>query len=133
MAAVPRLPTDFFAADTSHATWTLGINRYPTLHELGSVAPGQFRIGPHTDFGTITLLSRERGIGGLQVQERSGRWVDAPYLAGSYLMIVGDMLDCWTDGRWPASGTGFSRPAMSHLTKSYFPCSSSSKPTRTLS
>lgn len=102
LASSLDLPTEFFAADTSHATWTLGINRYPTLHELGTVMPGQFRIGPHTDFGTITLLSRERGIGGLQVQERSGRWVDAPYLADSYLMIVGDMLDCWTDGRWPA-------------------------------
>jgi isopenicillin N synthase-like dioxygenase len=102
LASSLDLPADFFAADTSRATWTLGINRYPSLHELGAVAPGQFRIGQHTDFGTITLLSREHGVGGLQVQEQSGRWIDAPYLEDSYMMIVGDMLDCWTNGRWPA-------------------------------
>jgi validamycin A dioxygenase len=102
LASSLNLPPDSFATSTNRATRTLGINRYPSLNELGTVAPGQFRIGQHTDFGTITLLNRDRGVGGLQVQERSGHWVDAPYLADAYMMIVGDMLDCWTDGRWPA-------------------------------
>ena len=33
----------------------------------GPPADGQFRIGPHTDFGTFTILDREPGKGGLQV------------------------------------------------------------------
>ena len=48
-------------------TWTFNINRYPPLTEVGRARPGQFRIGPHTDFGTVTVLDREPGAGGLQV------------------------------------------------------------------
>ena len=33
---------------------------------------GQFRIGPHTDFGSLTILDREPGVGGLQVLDEDG-------------------------------------------------------------
>ena len=48
-------------------TWTMNINHYPPVSVVGEPEPGQFRIGPHTDFGTVTILDREPGAGGLQV------------------------------------------------------------------
>jgi len=38
--------------------------------------------GPHTDFGTVTVLDREPGRGGLQIYTLDGTWIDAPYRSG---------------------------------------------------
>ncbi len=62
--------------------------------------PGQFRIGPHTDFGTLTILDRQPGMGGLQVLDEDGAWIDAPFVEGSLLVNTGDMIRRWTNDRW---------------------------------
>ncbi len=61
------LPQNPFASLASRPTWTMNINHYPPVSVVGEPEPGQFRIGPHTDFGTVTILDREPGAGGLQV------------------------------------------------------------------
>ena len=61
---------------------------------------GQFRIGPHTDFGTFTILDRQPGMGGLQVLDDDGTWVDAPTVDGSLIVNTGDMLTQWANDRW---------------------------------
>lgn len=81
-------------------TWTFNVNRYPPLAEVGELAPGQWRIGPHTDFGTVTLLDREPGAGGLQVDVDPTGWVDAPYDPAALTVNVGDLLEHWTGRRW---------------------------------
>lgn len=63
-------------------------------------APGQFRIGPHTDFGLFTILDREPGAGGLQVLDEDGEWIDAPFVPGSLTVNTGDLLRRWTNDRW---------------------------------
>lgn len=86
----------------THPTWTFNINRYPPMTETGTPLPGQFRIGPHTDFGTVTLLDREPGAGGLQVDVEGHGWTDAPYTPGALTVNVGDLLAHWTGHRWRA-------------------------------
>ena len=71
-----------------------------TAQALGEPADGQYRIGPHTDFGTITLLDRQPGVSGLQVLSADGAWLDAPYLPGSLTINVGDLIARWSGGRW---------------------------------
>ncbi len=66
-AAALGLERDFFTRHTGHATHTMNINWYPPMAIAGQPEAGQFRIGPHTDFGTVTILDREPGRGGLQV------------------------------------------------------------------
>lgn len=61
---------------------------------------GQFRIGPHTDFGTLTILDREPGVGGLQIQDEHGAWIDAPVIDGGLIVNTGDLLRQWTNDRW---------------------------------
>ena len=80
-------------------TSTGNVNWYwPHRHSAAGV--GQYRIGPHTDFGTITILDREPGLGGLQVKDDDNNWIDAPIVDGSLLVNTGDMLRQWTNDRW---------------------------------
>ncbi|MEN3267606.1 2-oxoglutarate and iron-dependent oxygenase domain-containing protein [Pseudonocardia sp.] len=99
------LPRETLIALAAHPTWTFNINRYPPLTEVGQPAPGQYRIGPHTDFGTVTVLDREPGAGGLQVDCADGNgdgtgWADAPYDPAALTVNIGDLLAHWTGLRW---------------------------------
>lgn len=62
--------------------------------------PDQFRIGPHTDFGLLTVLDREPGMGGLQVLDEQGVWINAPVVPGSLIINTGDLIRRWTNDRW---------------------------------
>ncbi len=68
--------------------------------EANQPSPGQYRVGPHTDFGLLTVLAREPGMGGLQVSDQSGEWVDAPFVPGSLVINTGDLIRRWTNDRW---------------------------------
>ncbi len=52
--------------------------------------------GEHTDYGSITILWQD-DIGGLQVKNRAGQWVDAPKIDGSLVINIGDMLQTWSN------------------------------------
>jgi isopenicillin N synthase-like dioxygenase len=94
------LSRDALTALATNPTWTFNINRYPPMAEVGEPAPGQFRIGAHTDFGTVTVLDREPGAGGLQVDVEGAGWADAPYDPAAFTVNIGDLLAHWTGLRW---------------------------------
>jgi isopenicillin N synthase-like dioxygenase len=98
-AALGQSP-GFFTSRADHPSYTMNINWYPPMRTLGPPEPGQFRIGPHTDFGTVTILDRQVGLGGLQLYTMDGDWVDAPYEPGAFTINVGDLLSRWTGDRW---------------------------------
>lgn len=56
----------------------------------------QFGVGPHTDFGVLTVLAQD-DVGGLQVQDLQGEWVAAPPIPGTLVVNVGDLLARWTN------------------------------------
>ena len=95
-------PDNPFRDLASNPTWSSNINHYPPLHDVGDPEPGQFRIGPHTDFGTVTILDREPGAGGLQVHSEHSGWADAPWNPDALTVNIGDILEYWSAGRWPA-------------------------------
>ncbi|RZT12302.1 isopenicillin N synthase-like dioxygenase [Mycobacterium sp. BK558] len=97
-----HLPANPFAAMASRPTWTMNINHYPPVSVVGHPEPGQFRIGPHTDFGTVTILDREPGAGGLQVYSDDAGWEDAPYDPEALTVNIGDLLEYWSGRRWPS-------------------------------
>ncbi len=80
----------------------MNINHYPPVSVVGEPEPGQFRIGPHTDFGTVTILDREPGAGGLQVYSEAAGWEDAPYEPDALTVNIGDLLEYWSGRRWPS-------------------------------
>jgi isopenicillin N synthase-like dioxygenase len=94
------LPEGFFAPYLDHPTYGVNLNWYPPANPAVPPEPGQFRIGPHTDFGTVTVLDREPGLGGLQVFTLDGTWEDAPYDPEALTVNIGDLLARWTGDRW---------------------------------
>lgn len=58
-------------------------------------------VGEHTDYGLLTLLYQD-DVGGLQVKHGS-TWFDVPYLPGSFVCNIGDMLERLTSGRYTSA------------------------------
>ncbi|MEV0218512.1 2-oxoglutarate and iron-dependent oxygenase domain-containing protein [Streptomyces sp. NPDC050704] len=94
------LDPDFFTKHMDHPTYGFNINWYPGTEVIGEPQPGQFRIGPHTDFGTVTILDRQAGKGGLQVYTDEGGWEDAPFDPAAFTINIGDLMARWTGDRW---------------------------------
>ena len=57
-----------------------------------------FGSAPHSDYGTLTLLAQD-AIGGLQVRAKSGEWVSAAPIPGTFVVNVGDLLARWSNNR----------------------------------
>jgi validamycin A dioxygenase len=100
LAGVLGLPENHFTAQASRATWTQNINWYPSLRSVGGIQDGQMRVGPHTDFGSVTLLDRQPGVGGLEAWNETDGWFAPPFEPGTLVVNLGDLMCLWTDGRW---------------------------------
>ncbi|MGA9279119.1 isopenicillin N synthase family dioxygenase [Ilumatobacter sp.] len=62
--------------------------------------PDQYRKGPHSDWGSLTILFQD-GVGGLEVVDRrTGGWIDVPVIAGTYVVNIGDLMARWTNDEW---------------------------------
>ena len=105
------LDDDRYLADRAGVGSSMNVNWYPPRARAGPPIAGQWRIGPHTDFGTITVLDREPGLGGLQVELDDGTWVDAPWVPGSLVVNCGDLLTAWSNQRWRSAAHRVLPPA----------------------
>jgi isopenicillin N synthase-like dioxygenase len=94
------LGDEFFVDHVRSAPHTFNINRYPPYAATGPAKDGQFRVAPHTDWGILTILDRQPGYGGLQVQALDGTWADAPHVDDAFTVNVADLLSRWTGERW---------------------------------
>jgi isopenicillin N synthase-like dioxygenase len=59
-------------------------------------------IGAHTDYEALTILAQDKA-GGLEVQNEAGEWVAAPFVPGTFVVNVGDLLAHWTNGVFTAT------------------------------
>ncbi len=92
------LPADHFEPMFRADLSALRVIDYPAQPQ--GARPGQLRAGAHTDYGFLTILRAEASSGGLQVQTRSGDWIDAPVLADAFIVNIGDAVMRWTNGAW---------------------------------
>lgn len=100
MAVALGLADDHFDAEFVHPTIWLRLLHYPPQPVF---APAdQYGAAPHTDYGFFTLLAQDDN-GGLEVRNRSGEWVVAPPIAGTFVLNVADMLARMTANRWPST------------------------------
>jgi isopenicillin N synthase-like dioxygenase len=58
-------------------------------------------IGAHTDYEVFTLLLPTAP--GLEVMNGEGQWIDVPPLPGALVINIGDMLEVWSNGTFPAT------------------------------
>jgi isopenicillin N synthase-like dioxygenase len=96
LAAALGLPeTHFDAVFAGAPHWFGKLIRYVGVEEQDLQAQG---VGPHADWGFLTLLLQD-STGGLQARpSRSGEWVDVPPLDGALVVNVGEMLEVATHG-----------------------------------
>ncbi len=90
-------PDLFLSRTTEHLSALRGLN-YPPL--MQPAAAGQLRAGAHSDYGTLTVLLPGSGLGGLEVQDRNGRWMPVQPVTGAFVVNVGDMMQRWTNDQW---------------------------------
>ena len=59
-------------------------------------------MGAHTDSGYLSLLLQD-DVGGLQVQNGDGEWIDARPIDGTLVVNLGEMLQLRTRGYYLAT------------------------------
>lgn len=96
-AASLDIAPETFVRSIAHPTSRGSIIYYPP--QPPGMAEDQFGVAPHTDWGCLTLLYQDP-TGGLEVRGRSGAWVAATPIEGTYVVNVGDLLARWTNDRF---------------------------------
>ncbi|WVQ76321.1 hypothetical protein IAR50_005986 [Cryptococcus sp. DSM 104548] len=83
---------------TKHPAAIMRLLFYPALgeKEVDELMPG---IGSHTDFECFTILRQSYCDvpSALQVQNRKGQWINAPYIPGTFVINIGDQFARWTN------------------------------------
>ena len=87
-------PEDTFLKTTASPMSRASMVYYPA--QDANMGADQFGVGPHNDFGVLTVLCQD-DVGGLQVQDLEGQWIAAPPIPGTLVVNVGDLLARWTN------------------------------------
>ncbi|MAM00144.1 MAG: 2OG-Fe(II) oxygenase [Alteromonadaceae bacterium] len=88
------LNEDFFSSHLSLPIATLRMLRYPP--SAGKIEREDGAAGAHTDYGNVTILATDE-VAGLEVLNRQGEWIQAPYVPGAFICNIGDCLMRWSN------------------------------------
>lgn len=91
-----ELPEDFFEDKIDKPMAQLRLIYYPPQDRV--VDPNTIGVGTHTDYECFTILWQ--GAPGLQVCNPRGEWIEAPPIADSFLINIGDMIQRWTNDQF---------------------------------
>jgi isopenicillin N synthase-like dioxygenase len=94
LAIALSLPESFFVNNHDKQDNTLRLLHYPPLERTPE--PKQLRAGEHSDYGSFTLLFQD-AIGGLEVREVGGEWIEAPFIPETIVVNTGDLTERWTN------------------------------------
>ena len=93
------MPWDFFEQHTGRSPDVMRVNWYERAAGAPAPAPGQQRMGAHTDYGVLTVLYADP-VPGLEIVGPDGRWAPVVPEEGCLLVNLGDLLAQWTNDRW---------------------------------
>ncbi|XP_058783045.1 2-oxoglutarate-dependent dioxygenase AOP3-like [Vicia villosa] len=74
------------------------LTKYPLPKETTDSA---ITFVPHTDKFNLTFIS-ENEVQGLQLLQKSGNWVNVNVPSNGFVVMVGEMLQVWSNGRFKA-------------------------------
>lgn len=95
------LDEDFFDDKIDDHITNLVANYYAPVNT--EPVEGQYRKGPHSDWGTLTILYQD-DTGGLEVLDRhTDEWLDVPVVPGSFVVNIGDLMSVWTNDQWQST------------------------------
>ncbi|XP_020581117.1 gibberellin 20-oxidase-like protein [Phalaenopsis equestris] len=80
-------------------------------------------LGMHTDMSCLTILYQDE-VGGLQVREKDGKWMDIKYSEGELVVNIGDLLQAWSNGKFRSSQhrVVLRKPSSRRLSVAFFWC-----------
>ena len=95
-----ELPENYFDALSDTPMALVRVLYYPS--QPGPFDETRMGNGAHTDHECFTIL-RQDDVRALQVRNRSGEWIDAPPIPGSYVVNIGDLMARWTNGAFAST------------------------------
>ncbi|CAL9184964.1 unnamed protein product [Musa hybrid cultivar] len=97
-------PPDAFEGDRAgDSFWVMRLIGYPVLSDIPELQRTETGCGAHTDYGLLTLVNQDDEIDALQVRNRSGEWISAPPIPGTFVCNIGDMLKIWSNGLYEST------------------------------
>ncbi|MEH6442434.1 MAG: 2-oxoglutarate and iron-dependent oxygenase domain-containing protein [Oceanospirillaceae bacterium] len=100
LAIALKLDPHYFDSSFTEPLSVLRFIHYPAVEK--KVDDKQVGAGAHTDYGCITILYQDN-IGGLQVQDKAGNWLDATPVDNSFVINIGDMMARWSNDRYTST------------------------------
>ncbi len=89
-----KVSDDFFTRHYDNPTILMRMLHYPPQSEaLEEDSIGAF---PHSDYGVMTLLAQDPS-GGLELKKPDESWVGAPFIPGTFVVNIGDLMARWTN------------------------------------
>ena len=85
---------DFFARHYDNPSILMRMLHYPPQSQ--ATEDGAIGAFPHSDYGVMTLLAQDPS-GGLELQKPDGSWIGAPYIPGTFVVNIGDLMARWTN------------------------------------
>ncbi|KAL3917539.1 MAG: hypothetical protein SGARI_007685, partial [Bacillariaceae sp.] len=92
---------DALKLDTAHRD-VLGKHPFLVLKQMKYAGPpsdpsrGQYGAGPHTDWGSFTILATDMQPG-LQILFNKDTWLDVPPIENALIINAGDQIGCLTN------------------------------------
>jgi isopenicillin N synthase-like dioxygenase len=100
MALSLDLDEHWFADKTRKALAYLRLLHYPP--QQGLIDEREIGCGAHSDYGCLTILAQDE-VGGLQLRNSAGDWIEAPPIPGTFVINLGDQMARWTNERYQAT------------------------------
>ncbi|KAF8369704.1 hypothetical protein HHK36_032273 [Tetracentron sinense] len=87
---------DIFEGDRAgDSFWLMRCIGYPGSG--GAAHPSAIGCEAHTDYGLLILVNQDDNVTALEVQNRSGEWIPAVPIPGTFVCNIGDMLKIWSN------------------------------------
>jgi isopenicillin N synthase-like dioxygenase len=96
----------------------LRVLHYPSRPMTGDRDP-ESGAGTHTDYGNLTILATDT-VAGLQVQARSGEWIDVPKIPGTFVCNISDCLMRWTNDVYVSTPHRVAIPVQDRYSVAFF-------------
>lgn len=93
-----KLPKDHFKPITRKPLCQFRVAYYPALPT--DSAAEQMSCGEHTDHEAVTIIAQQDDVNGLQVKNKQGDWIDVIPIAGTMVVLVGDVVGRWSNGHF---------------------------------
>jgi isopenicillin N synthase-like dioxygenase len=94
------LPEDHFEGLLTHPISIQRLLHYPP--QTGVSDEKIIGIGAHTDYGNLTILAQD-DVGGLQVMNRDGQWIEGSPIPGTFVINIGDLIQRLTNDLYLAN------------------------------